>query len=333
MKSKNIYILFFIVGLLSISCSKLNDDIVTPTKIGIHGPNALSVQSSTFHGKILGENKLDGCRQCHASNLTGGTAQVSCLDCHPSLSIHNKQINDFTSQNFHGKYIASKNWNMTECQKCHGEFYAGGSSSPTCYTCHKDAGGPEACNTCHGDFTKTSQVAPPRALNNAISTTDPGVGAHTLHLAQIKIAPKNVECNECHSIPTNFRSAGHIDSSPKAEVIFKGQPSNANYNFNNYKCANTYCHGNFEFKKTTSKYPFVYTEDKIEGNNYSPIWNKVDGTQAACGTCHGLPPKGHQASSLTACATCHTGVVDNRGNIVDPSKHINGKTNVFGFEY
>ncbi|MCX7874709.1 MAG: hypothetical protein N2321_00935 [Melioribacteraceae bacterium] len=333
MRAKNIYIIVLLVGIISIACSELKEDVTLPTKIGVHGPNALVVQSPTFHGKILDENKLDGCRQCHASNLAGGTAQVSCLNCHPSLSIHNKYINDFTSQNFHGKYIASKNWNMNECQKCHGEYYAGGSSSPTCYTCHKDSGGPEACNTCHGDFTKTSLIAPPRALNNAVSTSDPGVGAHTFHLTQIKIAPENVKCEECHIIPKTFRTAGHIDSTPKAEVIFKGQPANSSYNFTTYKCSNTYCHGNFEFLKSKAKYPFVYTLDKITGNNFAPQWNKVDGTQAACGTCHGLPPTGHQASTLNACSTCHPTVVDTKGNIIDAKKHMNGKINVFNEEY
>lgn len=333
MRTKTFYILVIIVGFIISSCSDLKDDLTLPTKIGVHGPNALITQSPSFHGKILGESKLDGCRQCHAANLDGGTAQVSCLNCHPALSIHNKSINDFSSPNFHGKYIASKNWNMTECQKCHGEYYAGGLSSPTCYNCHKDAGGPEACNTCHGDFTKTNLVAPPRALNNAVSTTDPGVGAHTLHLTQIKIAPQNVKCSECHIVPTNFRSPGHIDSSPKAEVIFKNQPASSKYDFTTFKCSNTYCHGNFEFTKASAKYSFVYTADKITGNNFSPQWNKVDGTQAACGTCHGLPPTGHQTQSLSACSTCHTGVVDSKGNIIDNKKHMNGKINVFGEEY
>lgn len=331
MRSMKINLIVLFVGLISFACSDLNNDLTLPTKIGIHGPNVLVVESPTFHGKILTDKKLDGCRQCHAANLNGGTAQVSCLNCHPSLSIHNQSINDPTSQNFHGRYIASKNWNLNECKKCHGEYYAGGSSSPTCFTCHTV--GPEACNTCHGDFTKPSLTAPPRALNNAIATTDPGVGAHTLHLTNIKIAPKNVACEECHTVPKTFSEAGHIDSNPKAEVIFKDSNKNGSYNFTTNTCANTYCHGNFEFSKSSSKYSFIYTSDKIVGNNFSPKWNKVDGTQAACGTCHGLPPTGHQAQNLNQCSTCHSGVVDNTGKIIDPTKHLNGKINVFNVEY
>jgi len=30
---------------------------------------------------------------------------------------------------------------------------------------------------------------------------------------------------------------------------------------------------------------------------------------------------------------CHSGVVDENGNIADKTKHVNGKVNVFGREY
>ena len=57
----------------------------------------------------------------------------------------------------------------------------------------------------------------------------------------------------------------------------------------------------FRFQKATSQWSFAYTADKMEGENFQPTWNKVDGTQAACGTCHGLPPRGHMDADLKAC--------------------------------
>ncbi|MDP4196679.1 MAG: hypothetical protein Q8940_16615, partial [Bacteroidota bacterium] len=72
------------------------------------------------------------------------------------------------------------------------------------------------------------------------------------------------------------------------------------------------------------------------GANFSPKWTQVDGSQAACGTCHGLPPKGHigypNNLPVTACGNsgCHSGVVDINGNIIDKNKHINGAINVRG---
>jgi hypothetical protein len=56
----------------------------------------------------------------------------------------------------------------------------------------------------------------------------------------------------------------------------------------------------------------------------------VDGTQATCGSCHNLPPIGHVEANITACSTCHQGIVDSDGNIIDTDKHINGEKNVFG---
>ena len=43
---------------------------------------------------------------------------------------------------------------MKQCQQCHGSNYNGGTAQSSCYNsgCHNTPGGPEACNTCHGDF-------------------------------------------------------------------------------------------------------------------------------------------------------------------------------------
>ena len=337
MRSIKIYsFLLLAVGFFSFGCSELQNDVTLPTKIGLHGPDVLVKAADSFHGKKLIGTNFNDCRKCHAKDLSGGTTGVGCTTtlCHPTITVHTAEIMNPTSQMFHGKFIANKNWSMQDCAKCHGVSFAGGISSPTCNTCHNQPGGPEACNTCHGDFSKPGSVAPPRALNNVIVTTDPGVGAHTFHLTGIKDASL-VACNECHTVPSALASAGHIDNSPKAELIFGSftnrGPSQATYNQSNNTCANTYCHGNFEFSKATSAYPFIYEfGDKITGNNYSPKWTKVDGTEGKCGTCHGLPPTGHQASTLKACATCHSGVVNNLGKIIDPTKHINGEVNVFG---
>jgi len=344
MKFTKYYLLLIsIISLTLFSCSDVQNDIAPPMEVSVHGRDALIKASSGFHGKQLVGGKMESCQFCHASDYTGGTAKVSCgtSNCHPGIFVHTENILNHTSPGFHGKFIKQHNWNMEICSQCHGEGYYGGMISPPCNNtiCHSQAQGPEACNTCHGDFTNPTSVAPPRAINYAVNTTDPGVGAHQVHLNGIKIG-SNIVCNECHLVPGGFKSAGHIDDTPRAEVIFgsftSAGPSTPAYNFGDYKCSNTYCHGNFKFSKATSEYQFVYTEDFIEGNNYSPQWNKVkdpnsnEGSEAECGTCHGLPPKGHQESELRSCATCHQGVVDIRGNIIDPTKHINGKIDVFG---
>jgi hypothetical protein len=174
-------------------------------------------------------------------------------------------------------------------------------------------------------------------LNGNTATTFVGVGAHTNHLYN-NVLGKTVECSTCHNVPQNFNSGGHIDGNPKAEVNLQGLAkfnvaNNANYNFPSATCANTYCHGNFEFQKSeaSAMHQFVYAADKIEGSNKNVVWNKVDASEAVCGSCHGLPPAGHiDYGGLSTCANCHVGVVDAQGNIIDKTKHINGVKNVFG---
>jgi len=334
MKYLKYYLLMIIfISITFYSCSDIQEDITPPAKISVHGSEALLKTSPGFHGKQLVDGNMESCKLCHASDYSGGTAKTNCATCHSGITVHTENIMNPASPAFHGKFIANGNWNMTKCTQCHDANYAGGIESPSCKTCHTQANGPEACNTCHGDFTKPNSIAPPRALNYAVLNTDPGVGAHQLHLSGVKIG-SNVVCNECHKVPGGFKSDEHIDNSPRAEVVFgsfsKLQNVNPTYNFSDNKCSNTYCHGNFKFSKVNSQYQFAYTEDFMVGSNYSPKWNKVDGTQAACGTCHGLPPKGHQDASLKSCGTCHVGIVDNRGNIINSSKHINGQINVFG---
>ena len=254
----------------------------------------------------------------------------------PEVSIHKQGILNKQSPNFHGNLIKQNHWNMKECQGCHAANFSGGVAGVSCLTCHANTGGPEACNTCHGDFNNSNRIAPPRDISGETSTNAKGVGAHTRHLYETSFS-NNVSCSSCHNIPDNLNSPGHIDSDLPAEVNLRGLAiahgaSNAAYNSSDATCANTYCHGNFTFYKdsTSLRNQFAYTSDKMTGISQTVIWTKVDGSQAKCGSCHGLPPAGHIQVDLKDCAGCHPGVVDENGNIIDKSKHINGIVNVFG---
>jgi predicted CxxxxCH...CXXCH cytochrome family protein len=66
--------------------------------------------------------------------------------------------------------------------------------------------------------------------------------------------------------------------------------NSASFDATSVTCANVYCHGS------------------TLGNTTKPVWNKVDGKQSACGTCHTLPPGGTHPKS-TACQTCHSAVI------------------------
>ena len=72
------------------------------------------------------------------------------------------------------------------------------------------------------------------------------------------------------------------------------------------------------------------------------MWN--DPSAAECGTCHGDPTKatlsekalpktsaeGGTHPNVLTCSGCHGGVVDSNLKIISPSKHMDGKLNLFG---
>ena len=69
-------------------------------------------------------------------------------------------------------------------------------------------------------------------------------------------------------------------------------------------CSSSYCHGQF-----------------VGGDLLNaPSWTTVNGTQAACGTCHGAPPPAPHTAS-TACGSCHDGYTQTSVNL---ATHVNG---------
>ncbi len=257
----------------------------------------------------------------------------------PKINVHPTGFSKPSSPNFHGTYLKDNNWNLKECETCHAANFSGGTTGEACTACHKEPGGPLACNTCHGNPNNINEIAPPRDINGDTATTAPGVGAHSSHLYADSLT-NNVECGDCHNVPQSVFSPGHLDSQQPAKVVLKGLAtanvaSNATFNSSNLTCSNTYCHGNFVFKKDSAaaEDQFAFTDSEMVGNNVTVTWTKVNDGQAACGTCHDLPPKGHigyQRIPVTECVVCHQGVVDDQGNIIDKDKHINGKVNVRG---
>ena len=253
------------------------------------------------------------------------------------LKVHKEGIIAVNSPNFHGNLVKENKWSFALCQSCHASDFKGGITGVSCLTCHTETNGPEACNTCHGNFNDPNIIAPPRDTNGDTLTTNKGVGAHASHLYNNDYTD-NVKCENCHDVPQTYGAPGHVDSGLPAELNFKGLAvngiaANANYNNTATSCSNTYCHGNFEFKKSDAEpeNQNIFTSDKIVGSNKTVVWTKVDETQAECGSCHGLPPEGHLGFGtlpLSSCALCHKGVVNNLGQIINKKKHINGVADI-----
>ncbi len=353
--------------LLLSGCADLKNPVqnpVAPTPI-VHPAGwadpANAGNSNGFHGTylkyVIQPAWADSsCRSCHGGSFTGGSSTVACMPCHDPYP-HEVQFPAWSTSVVRGhvNYLRAHTYPVDACKPCHGDDYLGGTQFQTgvsCATCHHTTAGapksPEACNTCHGQFraaaNDTLSWAPPRSTSDDTSYTARGVGAHQLHLRGAgTTSATSVACTGCHTVPNDIFDPGHfVNVQGPAPVHLNielaaipsggGTPSPA-YDPGTQKCSSIYCHGAWQLLRSNPlTFDNFYSDSVMTGNFAAPRWNGGPG-EATCGTCHDLPPKGHLAASITQCATCHVGVIDASGNIIDKTKHINGKADVFNQEY
>ena len=285
---------------------------------------------SYCHGATLSGGKavaptwtlVDGtqkaCDSCHGMPPTSNhSTSTDCVNCHPAVIDANKKIiapalhingkveftkvhpADWGQKTNHGPAFFA---NTSSCggAGCHGTNLAG-AAGPSCTSCHP---GWSSCSFCHGSATN---AAPPEGVLGATLTTDKSVGAHQQHLGT-STWHVEIKCGDCHKVPTQVFDPGHIDSPLPAELTYgpAWKYKNATPTWNGTTCG-TYCHG-----VTLSG-----------GKATSPLWTKVDGTQKACDSCHGMPPTQNHTTATT-CSVCHAAVVDATNKIIAPNLHING---------
>lgn len=205
------------------------------------------------------------------------------------------------------------------CRNCHNQVVddSGGIKAPLLHIDGQVNVDDIDCNLCHGGGTDPHDPlnwAPPQDIAGNMDTSARGVGAHQAHLAPSSWRAEIV-CGDCHVVPTSVMAAGHLGTALPAELTWSALATadGAAPTFDGTVCNNTYCHG-------STLGP--------GGNNTTPEWTRVDGSQNACGTCHGVapdnPPHAYVVNPST-CAPCHayTGLDPN-----DPSTHINGVVDV-----
>jgi hypothetical protein len=98
-----------------------------------------------------------------------------------SGDFHKEGILNPMSPDWHGDLIRDNQWDMKDCQHCHGGDYHGGLVDVSCLSCHNEQAGPENCATCHGN---ENSPAPPRDLDGNTAASSPRVGAHQIHLSR-----------------------------------------------------------------------------------------------------------------------------------------------------
>jgi predicted CxxxxCH...CXXCH cytochrome family protein len=157
---------------------------------------------------------------------------------------------------------------------------------------------------CHGNDVSN---APPKSLSGVTETTAVGVGAHATHLSKASTWHAPILCSDCHVVPADVNSPGHMDGDGKAEVKFSIRAATT---WNGTTCASE-CHGSAA----------------VGGSAPNPKWTQVDGTQVTCGSCHGKPPPSPHPDDQD-CAKCHPTMENGNTSFRDPLSHVNGVVDV-----
>jgi predicted CxxxxCH...CXXCH cytochrome family protein len=218
----------------------------------------------------------------------------------------------------HGAPPAAPHPQVQNCGLCHGEIIDRGSMTIAQRSRHVDGivdvTLPEGCDGCHGD----ASGAPPPDLDAGTSSAASGVGAHPAHLAPSGWA-RPVTCSECHRVPAELTSVGHVDSVAPAEIVFSGVAVafGAAPRYAAGSCAETFCHGD----------SFVGGRPS-GGVQTRPDWSAGASAVASCRSCHGMPPPAPHPEDAAACGDCHRNV-DAELEFSAPRTHIDGVVTFF----
>jgi predicted CxxxxCH...CXXCH cytochrome family protein len=213
----------------------------------------------------------------------------------------------------HGTPPPAPHPQVSNCASCHGEV-AGGKDGRTIINPSLHVNGQvnvQLTTNCNGGCHGTaSSPAPPLDVSGASDSSAPGVGAHQKHLNTT--TARQVQCNDCHVVPTSVDSPGHLNPAPGSLVVFSALASSGSVNpvWSGMSCTNVYCHN-----------PATASQPTTGGSVSEPQWTSTG--QVVCGSCHGLPPPSPHPSVTGSCNGCHTNLTSSMG-FIDVSKHING---------
>ncbi len=291
---------------------------------------------------------LGACASCHADTMdaTGALIAPSAGGKHLDGAVeatggHPAGWMDPASAGFHA---VSASQNLAGCGSCHGANLdgVGGSATTSCATagCHGPAWRTN-CLMCHGGVDDSTGAPPTATWGHEAEPRR--VGAHTKHLGATLAAA--VACAECHPVPADALTAGHVDGSA-VKMVFgpraKAGGAAPSYDAAAGRCSATYCHGTYSGTYAYTIWDWSVDEPidvqvAYAGSRAAPLW--ADGPMT-CGSCHGDPPTASRVwhsgrhgtlPQQNECQLCHPDAASVSGvpaTITDPTRHIDGIVDV-----
>jgi predicted CxxxxCH...CXXCH cytochrome family protein len=224
-------------------------------------------------------------------------------------TVHPSGIIDPRSPDWHGTLAAHDHFMPLRdaaasdvCGRCHDgapvrpeDVAFPAPAATACTSCHEDAAGVLACDTCHGN---AGAAYPPR---DVCYFGDHGPDAHAAHLTGTRFLASPLACDTCHEVPSaEVFSGDHANGS--VEVRFEAL-ADSSFDAEAHQCA-VYCHAQ-------------------QGSLPAPHWNQ--GEEVDCQSCHASPPASHYPG---ACSSCHAEMGESAESLMPASLHLNGKVDV-----
>jgi len=252
------------------------------------------------HGATA-EQDFTVCKTCHGATYQGGSATVTCYQCHNGPGLNHPAPGWVVTDH---KTAALAD--MTICKKCHGVDYLGGGSHRACTSCHMEK------------ETKIHRIAwyPDVRLNHAAYAKANGTTAcsnnycHGSGLAGV--AQSGPACTTCHVWPLNLSNCATCHATPPAGSVFPNAAGSHAVHMGlnpNIQCAT--CHNG---SGAGTDYHMNGVADVI----LDPVYNAKTGAGAysaaavACSniSCHGgqTTPNwlGGTINVNAQCTSCHT---------------------------
>lgn len=282
------------------------------------------VEDSSHADAPPAEVSLLGAAQAHGRSPEWNRQSARCSDtyCHAPTPGDQRPsppwngVVEVSCQSCHGTPPPAPHPQIEACSMCHASVVDKDNHTIVDRLRHVDGNVDVSfdtgCSSCHGD--KTSP-APPRDLAGNTLSSAAGVGAHRAHL-EGSASARALRCESCHQVPTQVLEAGHIDTPQPAEVVFSGAALSAGGGpkpeYVEGSCRNTACHG--------ASFPQGRPSG---GSNTTPRWTGGP-AEAACGSCHGLPPPPPHPLATYPCHSCHGDIADDDVSFLHPEQHVDG---------